>query len=83
MTQPARLILMVTTLPTRKGWFVVHGDMVLGFDAQYWAIARARDLALHHTASGGKAQVKVRGRNGRWRTEYTYPRSSDPKRSPG
>ena len=30
-----------------------------------------------------KAQVRIKGRNGRIQEEHTYPRSSDPKRTPG
>jgi putative IMPACT (imprinted ancient) family translation regulator len=30
-----------------------------------------------------KAQVRIKGRNGRIQQERTYPRSSDPKRAPG
>jgi hypothetical protein len=29
-----------------------------------------------------KAQVRIKGRNGRIQQEHTYPRSSDPKRTP-
>ena len=29
-----------------------------------------------------KAQVRIKGRNGRIQQERTYPRSSDPKRTP-
>jgi uncharacterized Fe-S cluster-containing radical SAM superfamily protein len=29
------------------------------------------------------AQVCIKGRNGRIQEEHTYPRSSDPKRTPG
>lgn len=30
-----------------------------------------------------KAQVRIKGKNGRIQEERTYPRSSDPKRTPG
>ncbi len=30
-----------------------------------------------------QAQVRIKGRNGRIQEERTYPRSSDPKRTPG
>jgi hypothetical protein len=30
-----------------------------------------------------KARVRIKGRNGRIQKERTYPRSSDPKRTPG
>jgi hypothetical protein len=30
-----------------------------------------------------KAQVRIKGRNGRIQEEHTCPRSSDPKRTPG
>lgn len=30
-----------------------------------------------------KAQVRIKGRNGRIQEQRTYPRSSDPKRTPG
>jgi len=29
------------------------------------------------------AQVRIKGRNGRIQEEHTYPRSSDPRRTPG
>lgn len=30
-----------------------------------------------------KSQVRIKGKNGRIQQERTYPRSSDPKRTPG
>ena len=30
-----------------------------------------------------EAQVRIKGKNGRIQEEHTYPRSSDPKRTPG
>jgi uncharacterized Fe-S cluster-containing radical SAM superfamily protein len=30
-----------------------------------------------------KAQVRIKGKNGRLQKEHAFPRSSDPKRTPG
>lgn len=46
-------------------------------------IGRARWLCAEHGKAGVRTQIRLCGRNGRIRREWTYPRASDPKGTKG
>jgi len=69
-----------TTLTvTHVGWKV--GDRT--FPTRARAIDYARRQALKIERAGGLSQVRVQGRDGKFQIEWTYPRSSDPRRHKG
>jgi hypothetical protein len=64
-------------------WWTAHGDLRVKSEKQWHAVEIARDWAGMHADSGGISQVVVHKANGAIRNEWTYPRSSDPKRTKG
>ncbi len=80
--------IIITVRPTRiKGkwrhWEIREPD---GGDIEFNrvdAIDRAKKWARDWVELGERAQVRVFNRQGRVSTEWTYPRSSDPKKSKG
>lgn len=84
---PARAAFYIVYRAEEKAWFVtssehgrdvgVSGPYRLKKAALAYAIERAKNL-------GAPSQVKVQGKGKRrFITEYTYPRSSDPRRFKG
>lgn len=72
-------------LPAKpNGWVVTaDGAVVTKAKTQAEAILMARIHAELLVNQGQTITLKIKGRNGRIRLEFTYPRSSDPKRSKG
>jgi hypothetical protein len=58
-------------------------DREVGYGWKKLAASIARQLAKDIVARGGRAQVRVFKVNGQIGIEWTYPRSSDPRRSRG
>jgi hypothetical protein len=54
-----------------------------GFENKLEATTHGRVTCRSIGSLGGRAQLVIRGKNGRIQTEHTYPRSSDPRRSKG
>lgn len=47
------------------------------------AIDKGRELAILSAERGSKSQLVIKGLDGKIQKEYTYPRSSDPRRHKG
>lgn len=67
-----------------RGWVVTRAGSVIDWAptkalALDVALEEARGEAVH----GQATSLRIKGRNGRVQEERTYPRSSDPRRTPG
>lgn len=69
----ARVVIRIQKRPGLPGWWVRVGGLELPERAQRGAVELAVDLARSHHRGGGKAQVVLRGADGRIRWERTYP----------
>lgn len=77
--------MVIKIQPKADQWeILVLGERIRQvFGRQRDAIERARIEAKARACDGLRTQIRLCGRNGRIRREWTYPRSSDPKRSKG
>lgn len=66
-----------------RTWTVEVGGLALPMPTRAEAMRWATDLAKRHAAGGGEVEVVVRRVNGTIGERNTYPRSSDPRRTPG
>ena len=79
---PGRVVYDVTYDARRRGWKVMPQGSTN-------AVARAstKDAAVRAAVTKAKtkplAQVRIHTKDGRIQSERTYPRSSDPRRTPG
>lgn len=78
-----RIRIYVGPEPGIRGYWRVRtpaaGTSESGFTRKADAVRRAREIAK----AAERASVYVAGRDGRYRCEWTYPRSSDPRRTKG
>lgn len=65
-------------------WVVLAGKMVIDYAlSKRFAIEIATETADLRTYINLPTSVLIKTKNGRFQTEYTYPRSADPKKSKG
>lgn len=80
-TQGERIKLHIN--PSPRGWTVSEGAFISHFshktEAKRAAVRRAHQLA----ASGHVVSLYIAGLDGRFQEERTYPRSADPRKTPG
>lgn len=71
----------IYTVAPNKGRWKLTGPDILRCDYGNKAelVAHARETAKANQPS----QLRIKGRDGRLQTEFTYPRSSDPRRFKG
>lgn len=66
------------------GWTVSRdGKVVERFCTKATAVDVAIEEARGEAGHGQPTSLRIKGRNGRVQEERTYPRSSDPRRTPG
>ena len=66
------------------GWDVTRDGHVLKWHPDKTdALIHAIDLAVKEAEEGGLTGLRIKGKDGRIQEERTYPRSSDPARTPG
>jgi len=66
------------------GWNVTRNGLVLKCWADKTdAVLHAVEEAVNEAEAGGRTSLRIKGKDGRIQQERTYPRSSDPRRTPG
>lgn len=70
------------------GWLVTSNDARWSVDdSKYFTPKQGKDRALSYARKKareyGEASIRIRGRNGRFQEERTFPRSRDPQRTKG
>lgn len=73
--------------PLGKKWRLRVDFGELGYDKEFrfkfMAVLEARRVAKSHATRAAPVSLRIKGRNGRYQSERTYPRSADPSRTPG
>lgn len=73
--------------PDGGKWRVSVDFGSLGYDEhhlfKFMAVLAARRTAKAHATPATPMSLRIKGRNGRYQSESTWPRSADPRRSKG
>lgn len=83
--KPHRIVYKISPDRRSNQWTVTTAGRMphIFYLTQREAISFTRARALHQANRGQPSQIRLCGRDGRIRREWTYPRASDPKRSRG
>jgi hypothetical protein len=76
----ARTKVTVGPAKGKDGWDVSTPTGVQHHATKQPAVDQGRQIAK---AVPGNSQLIIKGENGKIQTEHTYPRSSDPRKTPG